>query len=64
MKKIILILLGVFLTLPISARDFTYEYEGQRLTYTVTDEGTKTFITKNGSYETDGNTVSGELIIP
>lgn len=46
------------------ARDFTYTYEGQTLTYTVIDETTKTCATKSGSIQKSGNSVSGELIIP
>jgi len=55
------------------ARDFTYEYEGQTLTYTVIDEDAKTCKTKEGyayfnSYGrveyVAGNNVSGALVIP
>lgn len=70
MKKILLFMLGVLLALPGIARDFTYEYEGQTLTYTVLDEEAKTCRTKDGAYyygsgkTVPGNKVSGELIIP
>ena len=68
MKKILLFMLGVLLALPGIARDFTYEYEGQTLTYTVIDEEAKTCMTKKGSYDgytvTPGNFVSGVLEIP
>lgn len=53
MKKTLLALLGVLLAQPViaqdledEARDFTYEYEGQTLTYTVLDEDAKTCETK------------------
>ena len=42
MKKFLLSMLGVLLALPGIARDFTYEYKGQTLTYTVIDEDAKT----------------------
>lgn len=66
MKKLLLTLLGAILALPGIARDFTYTYEGQTLTYTVLDETAKTCQTKAGEGETSGNpsTLSGELIIP
>lgn len=34
-------MLGVLLALPVIARNFTYEYEWQTLTYTVIDEDAK-----------------------
>lgn len=68
MKKFLLSMLGVLLALPGIARDFTYEYEGQTLTYTVLDEDAKTCMTKQGysnKYgEHAGNFVSGALLIP
>ncbi|MDE6367789.1 MAG: leucine-rich repeat domain-containing protein, partial [Muribaculaceae bacterium] len=67
MKKLLLLLLGVLIALPSVARDFTYEYEGQTITYTVIDEETKTCMTK-GAYYDNGmivpNTVSGDLVLP
>ena len=66
-KKLLLTLLGVLLALPALARDFTYTYEGQTLTYTVIDEEAKTCKTKDGRYYFGyfaGNDVSGTLIIP
>lgn len=50
--------------LKVYARDFTYTYEGQTLTYTVLDENAKTCQTKNSSWPQHGNSVSGDLIIP
>ena len=64
MKKFLLIMLGVLLALPGIARDFTYEYEGQTLTYTVIDEDAKTCKTKDGRGDNAGNIVSGALVIP
>ena len=68
MKKLLLTLLGVLIALPGIARDFTYEYEGQTLTYTVIDEDAKTVQTKEGGYSngnfTPGNAVSGVLNLP
>lgn len=66
MKKFLLFMLGVLLALPGIARDFTYEYEGQTLTYTVISESAKTCKTKDGnfSYNGAGNYVVGALTIP
>ncbi len=69
-KKLFLFLLGVLITLPSFARDFSYEYEGQILNYTVLDEDAKTVETKagvfgpNDLYPEPGNHISGALIIP
>ena len=52
------------MALPIMARDFRYEYEGQKLTYTVIDEDAKTCMTKVGYIPSPGNNVSGKLAIP
>lgn len=70
MKKILVFMLGVLLALPGIARDFTYEYEGQKLTYTVLSESDMTCMPKEGNYwapgklYTSGNYVSGDLVIP
>ena len=70
MKKFLLMLAGVLLGLPAMARDFSYTYKGQTLTYTVIDEDSKTCMTKAGTYygssETNeaGNNISGNLVIP
>ena len=61
---LILILIASIVPLPTLARDFTYEYEGQTLTYTVIDEEAKTCETKAGSHSEAGNTISGQLSIP
>ena len=55
MKKLLLILFGVLMTLPSFA--FEYTYEGQTLSYTVLDEGSKTVSVK-------GKNNSGDLVIP
>ena len=63
-------MLGVLLSLPVLARDFSYEYKGQTLNYTVIDEDAKTCMTKAGDYNEytgireAGNEVSGNLVIP
>ena len=56
----------LFLASPTFARDFTYTYKGQTLTYTVLDEDAKTCETKHGNSSdgTPGNSVTGELFIP
>ncbi len=59
-KSIILTMLTVLIALPASARDF--EYEG--ITYTVIDEDARTCMTKAGSYDTSGNYVQGDVVIP
>ena len=70
MQKILVFMLGVLLALPGIARDFTYEYEGQTLTYTVLSESNMTCMPKEGNYwapgklYTSGNYVSGDLVIP
>ena len=73
MKKLLkFIALSVYLSalMPLHARDFTYTYEGQTITYTVLDEEAKTCATKAGGYDEiedkdfTGNTVSGALVLP
>ena len=73
MKKLLLSMLGVILTLPCIARDFTYTYQGNTLTYTVLDKDAKTCITKAGyrygiihgdTVYRSGNDVTGSLVIP
>lgn len=44
--------------------EFSYEYEGQTLIYTVVDTEAKTVMTKSGRSFHPGNNVSGALIIP
>lgn len=69
MKKLLITLLSLLFSLPSIARDFTYEYEGQTLTYTVIDEEAKTCMTKAGGMSENndvlpGNNVAGDLVIP
>ncbi len=62
-----LVLLALLLPLAMSARDFTYTYEGQTITYTVIDEEAKTCKTMDGTgYPscTAGNKVAGDLVLP
>lgn len=63
-QRILLMLFAALIALPSLALDFTYEYEGQTLTYTVIDENAKTCKTKEGSSSGPGNNVSGSLVIP
>ncbi len=67
-KNLLFALLILGFAVPSAARDFTYTYEGQTLTYTVIDEAAKTCETKAGSDNngmvTPGNKISGNLIIP
>lgn len=66
MKKLFFSALLFFFALIGLARDFTYTYEGQTLTYTVGQEETKTCFIKHAEYNTDApsNYVKGDLIIP
>ncbi|MDE5941720.1 MAG: leucine-rich repeat domain-containing protein, partial [Muribaculaceae bacterium] len=71
MKHILLTAMGGVLSiLPVVATDFSYEYEGQTLNYTIIDEDARTCMTKAGyinpasSATTAGNNVSGEIMIP
>ncbi|MDE6023623.1 MAG: leucine-rich repeat domain-containing protein [Muribaculaceae bacterium] len=72
-KQNILILLTLLAILPNSLhaqeakepKTFTYEYEGQTLTYEVIDESAKTCRTNPGEYgKNPGNTVNDELKLP
>lgn len=59
-----------FLKISEYSNDFTYEYKGQTLTYTIVDEDAKTCRTKAGYYDDyddmifAGNNISGDLVIP
>ncbi|MBO5298403.1 MAG: leucine-rich repeat domain-containing protein [Candidatus Homeothermus sp.] len=68
MKTRLMFLLMLFITIPVSAKNFNYTHEGQTLTYTVIDEREKTCMVKPGETgwwgTTPGNTVSGSLEIP
>lgn len=57
----------VLSAMPVFSRNFTYEYEGHTLTYTVISEEEKTCKTRDGynsPYLVAGNPVEGDLIIP
>ncbi|MBD5244716.1 MAG: leucine-rich repeat protein [Barnesiella sp.] len=66
MKRLYSLLLSIILSLTYAAtaRDFTYTYEGQTLTYTVIDEDAKTCMTKPGDFFVPGNNISGDVVIP
>jgi hypothetical protein len=68
MKKVLLMMLGVLIALPGLSQIFTYEYEGQTLTYAVVNKDAKTCMTMSGRYSggvaTPGNAVSGRVVIP
>ncbi|MDE6754133.1 MAG: leucine-rich repeat domain-containing protein [Muribaculaceae bacterium] len=64
MKKLLLTLLGALIGLPAFARDFTFTYEGQTITYTVIDENAKTCKTKERVMPEPDFSVSGDLILP
>ncbi|MBD5260332.1 MAG: leucine-rich repeat domain-containing protein [Bacteroides sp.] len=63
MKKTLLLLLTLLSATSTPARDFTYTYEGQTLTYTVIDEEAKTCETKSSPNGTV-HSISGSLTIP
>ena len=63
-RHLLLSLAATLLALPALARDFTYTYEGQTITYTVIDEDAKTCEVKAGTWVYAGNNVSGDLTIP
>lgn len=67
MKKLLLALSGVVLSITAFSRDFRYSFEGRTLYYTVLDETEKTCKTKDGtsgSYGSPGNQAAGNLVIP
>ena len=62
-QQLLIALLGSLMTFPSLARDFTYSHEGQTLTYTVTDEASKTcMVAAADDYPT--NPIVGQLVIP
>lgn len=67
MKYISLVIL-LFACIRASAQDFSYTYEGKRLTYTILDEEAKTCEVKAGdaAFETSitNNRISGDIFIP
>ena len=67
MKKPLLLLFCLLIALSALARDFSYTYQGQTLTYTVLSEEDKTVCTKAGTIgttSTPGNNVTRSLAIP
>lgn len=58
MKKTILFMICILFAVPIMAKDFTFKYEGQILTYTILNETNKTCKLGENSY------IFGNLIIP
>lgn len=72
MKKLILMLGLLQMSLSSCGRDFSYTYGGQTLEYTVIDEGAGTVMVKPGRADDDrdfddytgGNEIYGDLIIP
>lgn len=64
MKKFLLSLSLALITLTAFARDFYYEYEGNRLIYRVLDSEKMTCQVGLGEGEAAGNNLKGALIIP
>lgn len=76
MKKLLAMLLGVLMALPVSAEvgdEISFEYEGQTLKYTILDDAAKTVEVKagtlipnsnTGNTYTPGNEVEGVIVIP
>lgn len=57
-------MLGALFALLSQARDFTYTYQGQTLTYTVLDEDAKNCSTLASNGFSHSNKISGDLVIP
>ena len=64
MKKLLILLVGGLAAFPSLARDFTYEYKGQTVLYTVLDEEAKTCTTSVGVGVANKNFIKGDLEIP
>lgn len=69
MRKILSLSVFFLLCLTAGAEDFTYNYNGVTLTYTVIDEEARTCKLKAGEVpvytkDTPGNDVSGDVVIP
>ncbi|MBD5260064.1 MAG: leucine-rich repeat protein [Bacteroides sp.] len=62
-KTLLLLFLSLLIATSTTARDFTFTYEGQTLTYTVIDEEAKTCETKSSPNGTV-HSISGSLTIP
>lgn len=63
MKKILLFMLGGLMSLPVLGTDFTYENQGQTLSYTILDENAKTCMV-NSNNNKNGTNISGKVEIP
>lgn len=63
MKKILLFMLGGLMSLPVLGTDFTYENQGQTLSYTILDENAKTCMV-NSNNNKNGTKISGKVEIP
>ena len=64
MKKVLLFMLGTILSFPAFARDFSYEYKGKTIYYTVIDEEAKTCKTTQNPNSTTWGLTSGDVEIP
>lgn len=60
MKRSLIVLLGVVLSIPVFAHSFNYEYKGQTLIYEVISESDKTCQVTGPA----GNAIYGEVAIP
>lgn len=63
MKKILLFMLGGLMSLPVLGTDFTYENQGQTLSYTILDENAKTCMV-NSNNNKNGTNISDKVEIP
>lgn len=63
MKKILLFMLGGLMSLPVLGTDFTYENQGQTLSYTILDENAKTCMVNSNNNKSGAN-ISGKVEIP
>ncbi|MDE7407293.1 MAG: leucine-rich repeat domain-containing protein, partial [Muribaculaceae bacterium] len=63
MRNYLFFSLLVATALSLSARDFSYAYKSQTITYTVIDEDAKTCMTKAGA-SAAGNIATGQLQLP
>lgn len=64
LKRIVISLVSIFLSIQVLARDFEYTYEGQTIVYTILNETDRTCMTKSGSSSVPGNRVTGDLVLP
>lgn len=64
MKKSLFLFIVMMTAISSFAREFTYTYEGQTITYTVIDEEAKTCAIIYVENPTGDNIISGELVLP